>query len=269
VSAKSHRIPFEIFEGISMYYSLRSEREGDQNQATSLSASTNLPFIVDDDGGCPAGVNEFVSSPGYSACTSDLLVVHRIVLPWMNFLAAARNRSVWEATDDDLIAYHLCSGHRAGESSEGVPSASWWMVESTVRRLHAWARARARALYERPVATATLRCLSVPLAGQSGVPTTQNAQIVGWIRPHWRGFPIVVRARSSLTTRDGCAGHLCCLSILTHNGLVTSASARLRAGVRHEGNPCVDYGDTAAGPPVCGLRACARLSASATRWGIR
>jgi site-specific recombinase XerD len=104
-----------------------------------LGVPERMPFILGDDGTYDLRLNQFLRelpTVGVRA-EKSWLAYARDLVTWARFLAEQRDKSVWEAEQADVAAYHRA--RRLGPPETSIASSTWDRGIATLDKFYRWA----------------------------------------------------------------------------------------------------------------------------------
>lgn len=110
-----------------------------QGELDVLGVPERMPFILGDDGSYDIRLNQFLRelpTMGVRA-ENSWLAYARDLLTWSRFLSEQRGRTVWEAEQSDVAAYH--QGRRLGPPETSISSSTWDRGIATLDKFYRWA----------------------------------------------------------------------------------------------------------------------------------
>ncbi|MFP5319215.1 MAG: site-specific integrase [Acidimicrobiia bacterium] len=107
-----------------------------------------MPFILGDDGSYDLRLNQFLRELPTIGVRAEKswLAYARDLLTWARFLAEQRDKTVWEAEQADVAAYH--QARRLGPAETSISSSTWDRGIATLDKFYRWATAHGHV--ERP-----------------------------------------------------------------------------------------------------------------------
>ncbi len=100
-----------------------------------------MPFILDNDGAYDLRLNQFLRELPTMGVRAEKswLAYARDLVTWARFLAEQRDRTVWEAEQADVAAYHRA--RRLGPPETAISSNTWDRGIATLDKFYRWATA--------------------------------------------------------------------------------------------------------------------------------
>lgn len=100
-----------------------------------------MPFILDNDGAYDLRLNQFLRELPTMGVRAEKswLAYARDLVTWARFLAEQRDRTVWEAEQADVAAYHRA--RRLGPPETAISSSTWDRGIATLDKFYRWATA--------------------------------------------------------------------------------------------------------------------------------
>ena len=106
-----------------------------------LGVPERMPFILGDDGSYDLRLNQFLRELPTMGVRAEKswLAYARDLLTWIRFLAEQRSRTVWQAEQADVAAFHRA--RRLGPPETAVSSGTWDRGIATLDKFYRWATA--------------------------------------------------------------------------------------------------------------------------------
>ena len=101
-----------------------------------------MPFILSDDGAYDLHLNQFLRELPTMGVRAEKswLAYGRDLVTWARFLAEQRGKTVWEAEQADIAAYHRA--RRLGPPQVSISSSTWNRGIATLDKFYRWATAQ-------------------------------------------------------------------------------------------------------------------------------
>jgi site-specific recombinase XerD len=101
-----------------------------------------MPFILGDDGAYDLRLNQFLRELPTMGVRAEKswLAYARDLVTWARFLAEQRDKTVWEAEQADVAAYHRA--RRLGPPEKSISSSTWDRGIATLDKFYRWATAK-------------------------------------------------------------------------------------------------------------------------------
>jgi site-specific recombinase XerD len=107
----------------------------------SLGVPERMPFILGNDGAYDLRLNQFLRELPTMGVRAEKswLAYARDLVTWARFLAEQRDKTVWEAEQADVAAYHRA--RRLGPPDTSIASSTWDRGIATLDKFYRWATA--------------------------------------------------------------------------------------------------------------------------------